>query len=53
MGDRDGLEVVFAIIILGIIFLIAVKEITRPRTYVEEIVRDEQGRIVQVIRKVM
>lgn len=35
-----------------LVFLfIIVRELTKPKTVVEEIVRDEQGRIVQIVRR--
>lgn len=49
MGDERGWDALTVIIIIVLVFVLA-KLIFRPKTVIEEIVRDEQGRIVQIVR---
>lgn len=50
MGEDKGWYVL-GLIVLLVIVLIIVREMSKPKTVIEEVVRDEQGRIIQIVRR--
>ncbi|MEM2848542.1 MAG: hypothetical protein QXM79_07215 [Zestosphaera sp.] len=49
--EYNGIYVLLSIVVISIFLYIIVKELTKPKTRTTEIVRDEQGRITQIVER--
>lgn len=49
--EYEGIYVFMSVIVVSVFLFIIVKELTKPKTRTTEIIRDDQGRITQIVER--